>query len=198
MSKKFNIYEIKHNSITPQKGRVLIAEPFLSGFYFKRSIILLVEHNKEGSMGFVLNKKINYKLNDITKGFPRFNSNVFLGGPVGTNQLFYIHRLGALLPDSIQINDNLYFGGDFNTLCHLIKNEREVIHSKDIRFFIGYSGWSAGQLENEIKRDSWMISPLNFDIPMQQNEPNIWEKYMESLGKKYRLWTRYPVNPNLN
>lgn len=196
MDKDFKIFKIKHNNIAPKKGKILIAEPFLQGMYFKRSIILLLEHSETGSMGFVLNKEINYNLNDIVKSFPKFTSTVFLGGPVDKNRLFYIHSLGKTLPKSIHIKDKLYWGGDFNILCNLIK--KNLVSPQDIRFFVGYAGWSAGQLKDEINNNSWLVSDFNTKISLQENNPDIWKEYMENLGEKYKLWTMFPENPNLN
>ncbi|MCD4737049.1 MAG: YqgE/AlgH family protein, partial [Bacteroidales bacterium] len=88
------ILNIKTNDTEPTKGKILISEPFLTDYYFKRSVVLLAEHNEDGSFGLILNKPVNLEFNDILKNFPTFHGQMFLGGPVKTDSLFFIHTLG--------------------------------------------------------------------------------------------------------
>ena len=142
----------------PAQGSILISEPFLQDAYFQRSVVLLVEHTQEGSMGFVLNKKTELSVNTFfadLQGFPEMP--IYLGGPVSANRLFFIHSLGDLIiPNSLKINDHLYFDGDFSALIHYIQNGHPV--DGKVKFFLGYSGWQEGQLHNEIDQNSWVVS----------------------------------------
>ena len=123
-----NIFKITHNDVLPAQGSILISEPFLQDAYFQRSVVLLVEHTQEGSMGFVLNKKTELSVNTFfadLQGFPEMP--IYLGGPVSANRLFFIHSLGDLIiPNSLKINDHLYFDGDFSALIHYIQNGHSV------------------------------------------------------------------------
>lgn len=153
-----NIFKITHNNLLPAQGSILISEPFLQDAYFQRSVVLLVEHNTQGSMGFVLNKKTDLIVNTF---FPELEEYpeipIYLGGPVSANRLFFIHSLGDLIvPDSVKIKDHLYFDGDFEALKRYIQNGHSI--EGKVKFFLGYSGWTEGQLGNEINKNSWVVS----------------------------------------
>ena len=133
----------------PERGSVLLSEPFIEDPFFKRTVVLLCEHNEEGSFGFVLNNYIDIELDQIVDEFPHLPYSISVGGPVKNTNLFYIHTLGDLIPESVMVMEGLYFGGDFEVLkAKLIAGEVEW---SAVRFFIGYSGWSANQLEEEMK-----------------------------------------------
>lgn len=196
MDRSSDFFRIERTDLEPQKGRILIAEPFLKGRYFRRSIVLLAEYTDQGAVGFVLNKPVHLSLSDVLVNFPVFEADVFVGGPVDTNRIYFMHTLSHLIPNSLHIKDNLYWGGDFEALRQLIEEKR--IHTSQIRFFAGYSGWDAGQLEREINEDSWMVSELNVASIMNVEDLNVWEKSLRTLGGKYRMWSNFPENPSLN
>ncbi len=184
------------NIIAPAKGRVLIAEPLLQGKYFARTVILLVEYNQEGSMGLVLNKPLSLNVNERVDLFPSCESPLFLGGPVHTDHLFFIHTVGNLIPQSHPIGSNLFWGGDLKTVQNLLDNK--IITASQIRFFTGYAGWGKLQLTDEIEDKSWVVSLLNTETIMQQNTQDLWEIAIKELGKKYRHWLNFPQNPQFN
>ena len=84
-----NIFKIDPGNIKPMQGRVLISEPFLNDYYFKRSVVLLVEHDDEGSFGLIINKPLKLKLSDVSKEFSNFEADVYLGGPVKTENIYF-------------------------------------------------------------------------------------------------------------
>lgn len=131
------------NKIAPSKGKILVSEPYLPDPNFERSIVLLCEHNEMGSFGFVLNKPSLAMLGDVMEGLEQFNATVFVGGPVQQDTLHYLHRCGEL-SGATQITDDVYWGGDFDNLKFLINTEQ--INASDIKFFLGYSGWSKDSL----------------------------------------------------
>lgn len=185
-----------HNRLSPKKGRVLITEPFLDDDYFGRSIILLCEHNEEGSFGFVLNNYIDVSISDLVD-FPDFDTKISKGGPVGQNHIYYIHTLGDLIDKSTHVVGNIYSGGDFEDVKQ--KMELGLIKPNQIRFFLGYSGWTSHQLENELKHNSWLVSNIiDEDEIMDTNINDLWEKYMKSQGGKYKAFSHFPKKPNLN
>jgi putative transcriptional regulator len=193
-----NPFKIKHNSMTPGKGRMLISEPFLSDLYFQRSVILLTEHNAEGSMGFVVNKKTNLFVNPYLEQFEKLPPiPVFLGGPVAPDHLFFIHSLGRRIADSVEIAENLFLFGDFESITYHLLGEQST--ATKIKFFLGYSGWSADQLQNEIKHDSWLVSnlPGGSDILSAEDE-SFWRRAVENVGGPYLKWLNYPKYPLLN
>uniref|UniRef100_UPI003216ADE8 YqgE/AlgH family protein n=1 Tax=uncultured Draconibacterium sp. TaxID=1573823 RepID=UPI003216ADE8 len=196
MSDKLDIFKIKTNNIAPQKGRILIAEPFLTGNYFNRSVVFLVAHSEKGAVGFILNKKVDFPIHDVFPDFPECDADVYLGGPVATDSVYYIHKLGDKLPGSIHVLDDLYWGGDFEVLKRDIK--RGMISPSDIRFFLGYSGWDAGQLENELKEDSWLVTDVEPAAVMRDLSESSWVEFVKKAGARYSVWENFPENPLLN
>lgn len=196
MDESSDLFRIEHENFKPEKGKVLIAEPFLEGKYFKRSIVLLAEYNEDGAVGFVLNKPINLSVDEVLVNISHFDGDVFIGGPVDTNRIYYIHTIPDLVPNSIPIVDNLYWGGDFAVLKDLMVRDSILPHQ--IRFFVGYSGWSAGQLQDEIHGNSWLVSTLNVNEIMSPDIEKLWEKSLRQMGGKYRMWANFPENPSMN
>ena len=179
------------------KGKLIVSTPSILGdFNFRRSVILLASHKTSGSIGFILNKKLNYKLNDIVEDI-NIKFPLFYGGPVEQDNLFYLHRLGNVIPDSIEINSSLSWNGDFKFVTKLINENK--IKLNDIRFFLGCSSWSNGQLEKELDEKSWEpFEIVSTEKVLKMKIQNMWKKCMISLGGKYRLWSNAPENPNFN
>ena len=193
-----NIFKITHNNLLPAQGSILISEPFLQDAYFQRSVVLLVEHNTQGSMGFVLNKKTDLIVNTF---FPELEEYpeipIYLGGPVGANRLFFIHSLGDLIvPDSVKIKDRLYFDGDFEALKRYMQNGHSI--EGKVKFSLGYSGWTEGQLGNEINKNSWVVSHAAKENVLLADGESFWKNSLEQLGSNYEAWTKYPKDPYLN
>lgn len=185
-----------HNKLKPQKGRVLITEPFIDDAYFSRSVILLCEHNEEGSFGFVLNNFVDVTINELIE-FPEFETKISKGGPVGQNHLYYIHTLGTEISNALHVTGNIFSGGDFNEIQE--KAKLGLIKPDQIRFFLGYSGWTENQLEGELKHNSWLVSDIiNENDIMDANKDNLWQEYMNHQGGKYKAFSHFPENPSLN
>lgn len=185
----------EHDKI-PEKGKFLVSEPFLSDPYFKRSVVLLSEHNTEGSVGFILNKPTEIKLNDAIKDFPKIDSYLYFGGPVQTDSLQYIHTLGSRIDGSREVMKGVYWGGNFETLKMLIDTNQ--IHPDEIRFFVGYSGWQPSQLADEIKEKSWIVAPGDFEHAFFDNPKQLWRDVLRHLGKEYSILANFPEDPSLN
>ena len=191
-----DIFKIKTNNIAPQKGRILIAEPFLSGGYFNRSVVLLVAHSTKGAVGFILNKRVDFPIQDVFPEFPEFDAKVYLGGPVATDSVYFIHKLGEQIPGSIRVLGDIYWGGDFVELKSQIK--RGLLQPSDVRFFLGYSGWDSGQLEQEIKEDSWLVTDVDEEVVMHELNQSSWVDFAKKAGTRYTIWENFPENPLLN
>ncbi|MDP3915976.1 MAG: YqgE/AlgH family protein [Bacteroidota bacterium] len=196
MKLDMNIFRIETNHVAPKMGHVLIAEPFLAGSYFNRSIIILASYSEKGAVGFILNKKVDYPVEDLFVDFPDFDSEIHIGGPVGTDSIYFIHTLGDMIPGSLHIKEDLYWGGDFEALKRQIK--LGLVHSNQVRFFLGYSGWDSGQLEEEIKENSWLVTDLAQTDLMSIEENEMWVESVRSVGGKYSMWENFPENPSLN
>ncbi len=195
-NKNIDFFNYKPTNIALAKGRILIAEPLLDGRHFSRSVILLTEHNERSSMGFVLNKPLEVLVHERVNIFPTCKSPLFLGGPVNNDHLFFIHSLGNLIPDSQPLGANLFWGGDLQTVQELL--ESGIVADSQIRFFTGYAGWSAGQLEQEIQEKSWLVSLPKFDTLLKTQPEELWQEAVTDLGKPYRHWLNFPENPIYN
>lgn len=179
-----------------QAGILLIAEPGLHDFNFKRTVILLCEHNSEGSFGLVLNKPMDLLLSDILDEEFSFNKTLFIGGPVQQETLHIIHRVGDIIEGRLQVIDHVFWGGDFGKIKDILKTEPNK--TSDFRFFLGYSGWAPGQLENELDAGGWVVTEATEDIIFLEDTDYIWRSVMKQLGGEYALFSNTPDDPSLN
>jgi putative transcriptional regulator len=178
------------------KGNLLISKPsILNDTSFNRSVILLTEHNTEGSVGFIINKPSIFTINDL---IPDLDSDhvVYDGGPVSVENLYFIHRVPELIPNSIAIKDGVFWAGDFEIVTNLL-NEKKV-SKNDIRFFLGYTGWSEKQLDDEMKSDSWILKKNNYENILNVEANTFWKNEILKIGGEYQLWANAPKNPSLN
>jgi putative transcriptional regulator len=196
MESEIDLFAIMPEDKIPEKGKILISEPFLPDTFFNRSIVYLTDHTLQGSVGFILNKKLDLKLSSAIAGFDGWDENINMGGPVAPDTLHYLHSLGELIPDSILIEDNIWWGGDIDAIRDLISTGK--ITPSQIRFFLGYSGWSAGQLERELREDSWIIARVKADIVMNNRGDNTWKRVLRGFKNKYRIWADFPDSPDMN
>ncbi len=189
-----DLLNITYNNIRPQKGKVLISQPFMSDGCFKRSVVLLTEYSENGAIGFVLNKRLQVTLGDMIEDFPAGESVLSIGGPVSTNTLHYLHTFDSI-PDAIEVVNGIYWGGNIDVVRKLLSIS--IMKPEDIRFFLGYSGWNDGQLDDELKNDSWLVGDIR---PAQIIHPShdLWQDSVKSMGDKYQLWTTFPENPGHN
>jgi len=183
----------------PRPGALLVAEPFLRERYFHHAVICLVDYEPRGeAMGIVLNNRTSYTLQDLlpavtaTEPIP-----VFCGGPMSCERLYFMHTLGDLIPDSREICQGIYIGGDFDTMLSIVNDGYPC--EGNLRFFLGYSGWGTGQLDEELLKNVWAVT----DIPSFQNllsgeEDAYWHRIVRTLGKNYRGWLYHPRNPHSN
>ncbi len=180
-----------------KKGALLIAEPSIMGdLSFNRSVVLLADHNEEGSVGFILNKPLEYTIQDL---IPEIHSKfkIYNGGPVEQDNLYFIHTVPELIPNSIEISNGIFWGGDFDSIKELINDGK--ISRNNIRFFLGYTGWEAGQLEREMTANSWILSRNIYESKIiAKSTTNFWKEKIVELGGDYLIWSNAPENPILN
>lgn len=171
-------------------GNILLAEPFMLDPNFKRSAVLLCEHGEEGSVGFIMNKPLNMRVDELIEDFPEFESEVFFGGPVQTDTIHYVHNVGDLLEDSIKVAEGVYWGGDFEKLKFLISSQ--LILPANIRFFVGYSGWSEGQLMDEMIFGSWIIADMDANYLFKSKPKRLWSQVMNDKGDTFTVIAQVP------
>lgn len=181
----------------PKKGDLLIAEPSIIGdLSFNRAVILLADHNDLGSVGFILNKPLSFQLGDfIEETNSKFK--IYNGGPVEQDNLYFIHKSPELIPDSIEISNGVFWGGNFEVVLHLINED--TITEKDIRFFLGYSGWNERQLVNELESKAWLVTENIYKKNIiSKSVSSFWREKMIEFGKGYDIWSNAPEHPSYN
>ncbi|MEO8235748.1 MAG: YqgE/AlgH family protein [Flavobacterium sp.] len=184
-------------AVKPKKGHLLVAEPSITGdLSFNRSVVLLADHNAEGSVGFILNKPLGYTIRDL---IPEISASfkIYNGGPIEQDNLYFIHNIPQLIPNSIEIAEGIYWGGCFDSTRDLINQGK--INRTNIRFFLGYSGWDAEQLQNELESNSWIISENDLHNKIiGKSSTDFWREKIMEQGGDYLIWSNAPENPMFN
>jgi len=182
--------------IEPEKGDLLISEPYLPDPNFERTVVYLCEHDENGTFGFVLNKKAQVQVSDVLDEVS-YEADLYIGGPVQQDTLYYIHRDKGLSDSSVLVKNDIFWGGNYDILLERLNTKS--IFSEDIRFFLGYSGWAPDQLIDEMKAKSWIVlkgatQEMIFDWDNQE----LWKECLKTMGGKYRLMSNYPKDPRMN
>ena len=200
MGKDSFIFDIKVQSTPPYEGALLVAEPFLRENYFNHAVICLVDYTPgHTAMGLVLNKVTHYSLSDLLDNVTDDRDiPVFCGGPMSCDHLYCIHTLGDIVPQARHVTGDLYVGGDFTQAIEYIKSGYPV--DGCIRFFVGYTMWSVGMLENEILDNKWASVPESTppDLLLTGAGDRFWHRTVRSLGPQYRSWNLLPRNITCN
>ena len=179
----------------PVPGDVLVAEPPMADPNFRRTVILLCEHTTDGSFGLVLNRPAGLALSEATdEAFP-FDADLWTGGPVQPDTLHYLHpyrRLDGALP----VLDGVFWGGEFEA----VRAGMEAGHfdAHRVRFFVGYSGWGAGQLDAEVDGGAWIVLQGSADLVFADGDDALWRQILRQLGGEYALLSTFPDDPRLN
>lgn len=185
------------NNETVKSGTILISDPFIDDHYFGRSVVIICSHTKDGSFGFVLNQYLEIDLHKMDKNFPNIKTRISIGGPVNKENLFFIHTLGNMIEGSSSLYNGIYYGGNYSQLKNKLEEHKNLHNS--VRFFIGYSGWSAGQLEEEINEQSWLpVNNVSIDQIFNTSNNKLWEDTLQMQGKRFKIISNFPRNPEDN
>ncbi|MBP6641971.1 MAG: YqgE/AlgH family protein [Flavobacteriales bacterium] len=184
------------NRIKPARGRLLVSEPFLPDPYFRRTVVLLCEHNEEGSFGFVLNRHMDMAVSDLMENLPPVASQVSIGGPVKSSNLYYLHTLGKRISGSEEVVDGVFMGGDYEQLSGVLSADERL--SKHVRFFVGYSGWGKDQLDKELEEKAWLVSNGEKARIMDVRTSDLWAQTLRAMGKPFAPLANFPDDPSLN
>ncbi|NJO89131.1 MAG: YqgE/AlgH family protein [Chloroflexia bacterium] len=190
-----DFFRIEQTNVVPRTGSILISEPFSRDAYFKRSIVLLTLNDEEGSVGFILNKEVEMSMQDLFGEDIDMDVSVSIGGPVSIDRVDYIHTLGDKIPESKHVVGDIYWGGNFEVMISLLK--AGIVSENQIRFFLGYSGWNKGQLENEIDHDYWLVADGDPHTIMLSDK-DYWKNTLKKMGKRYSVWLNLPEDPQFN
>ena len=179
-----------NNTLQPAAGRVIISEPLSMDSFFGRSVVLINEHNENGTVGFILNKSSRLTVGHFFDTFKNHTIPIYMGGPVATDTLHFIHRSKGIISNSVQVTKDIYWGGDLDDLSEKMNNNELLI--KDTKFFIGYAGWEQGQLETEIKNNFWVVSNIETKQILRRTVKDFWANAVEKAGEEYKFWLNIP------
>lgn len=183
--------------LKPKNGSLIVSEPFMIDPNFKRSVVLITEYEITGSLGFILNQRTALFLSDLMPELEHINIPVFFGGPVAPDTLHFVHSCYDKLNSGIEIREGIFWGGNFETLKVLLNNKQ--ITKDEIKFFAGYSGWSAGQMDEELEQNSWLVTDkYSSEVIFVEDEENLWREVVIGLGPKYAHIANFPENPQWN
>ena len=156
----------------------------------------MCEHRQQGSVGFDLNKQIEQKLDELRTDIEGHSLPVYYGGPVQIDTIHFLHQYPDLIPDAHLVGPGIYWGGNFETLTALIKSRS--IDPDKIKFFIGYSGWGDGQLNDELKEKSWLTVSATRNLVFDTRHSDVWKGSLQHLGGDYEMMINFPIDPQLN
>ena len=182
----------------PKRGALLIAKPTVDDTCFSRSVIVAVNHSERGSMGLIVNKPSGLTLNDAIDGLLTDEDiPLYLGGPVNTELLFYIHTLGDIITDAKPIGNGLFVGGSYDAMKAYINSGAPV--NGNVKFMLSYSGWAASQLSAEIGMHDWAVSyDVDSALVLSNRHEDIWQQLVTRLGERYKMWKNWPSDLSMN
>lgn len=178
------------------KGQLLLDNGRLGGSFFHRTVVLICEHNTDGAFGLVLNRPTGQTVGDaLTSNLPaQFKANdLFLGGPVQPQALSYLHS-DDYLPNA-NVLPNLHLDHSLEDLVDLADS---FSATQRVKVFAGYAGWSPGQLDDEMKRDTWLTHPASLDLVFHTPPGELWPLILKQKGWKYRLIAEQPEDLSEN
>jgi putative transcriptional regulator len=179
------------------KGKLLLDGGDLTGSFFQRTVILICDHSAEGAFGLVLNRASGSLVGDLVVAdlpVTLKDAPLFLGGPVQPTALSFLHA-DNFIPDA-NVFPNLNLG---HTLDDLVEVGDSFSAGKRVKMFAGYAGWSPGQLENEMKRKSWLTFPASLELVFETPPEQLWPKILKTKGGwKNKLLSQMPDDLSLN
>ena len=185
----------KRTDLLPASGRLLIAQPYLPDPNFARTVVLLCEHSDLGTVGFALNRPSQHPLSALLPEWDVPPLQVYEGGPVQTDTLHLLHRHQRILGGQ-EICPGIYWGGNPDALQDFVENH--PYDESELRLYVGYAGWSPGQLADELEQHSWIVAEPTVDLLFDTPAPNLWRKAIESLGRDFAFLAQLPTDPQLN
>jgi putative transcriptional regulator len=186
----------KQYKFTPNSGQLLVSEPFLADPNFRKTVVLLCEHEAQGSVGFIINRLLDVDTDEIIPGLLNVNFPIYYGGPVEQNTLHFIHKAGLLIDESFPVGDDIFWGGNIDQINILLESGKA--NEQDFKFFIGYSGWGEGQLEAEIDQKAWWLTNLIQAEAFNENIEDIWPNTVRTMGKDFAYLADAPEDYNWN
>ncbi len=179
---------------SPGPGTLLIAPPTVLDPNFFRTVVLLCEHSASGSFGLILNRPIEVEIDILSGDLAGYEGDLCYGGPVQPDTLHFLHRLD--LPDAEPVVDGVFWGGDYESLKEL--HRYKTLTRDTLKLFLGYSGWGAGQLHDEIQAGGWILADADGAAVFRDPPRELWRKRLRKLGGEFAVLANFPIDPRLN
>ncbi|MCX6292412.1 MAG: YqgE/AlgH family protein [Bacteroidetes bacterium] len=179
----------------PKVGNFLISEPFNPEPNFKRSVILISQHNPLGSIGFILNKPTQLKVDEALDDFPVFDSPVYWGGTLQLDSIYYIHCIEEL-EGKKKIAEGIYWGGNYSQLKVMIESKQ--VDTTHVKFIAGFSAWEPHVLEEQIKLNNWWLTKADRETTFLEEPKELWGTILQRLGHIYGIMNDFPEDPGVN
>lgn len=159
--------------------------PHMRDPFFSKAVVYICEHNKDGAMGMIINKKLNSdefkesldELFSVDNSLDLFMKDIFFGGPVLPDKGIVLHHSDYISPKSISVSKSIYITSKQDALGELEKNKQIPY-----KLMLGHAGWSAGQLEREIENGDWLIQNTTSDFVFNVPPKQMWAQANKSLG----------------
>lgn len=193
---KGDIFNLHNHNKKLGIGSILVSEPLLQDYFFRRAVVIILDYNEKGALGVVLNKPIYIDINEVLSDFSAKPFPLYSGGPVAIERLFFLHQLGDVISESEKIIEGVFWSGNENDLASYFKNP--TFDESKIRAFLGYSGWEPGQLEKEIESGSWAVTDLNHELIFNDDSTLLWNEVVKTLAEDFHIWLNFPNDPLLN
>lgn len=178
-----------------EKGKLLVAMPKLNDPNFRQTVILLCEYSSDGALGVVLNRPTELAVSTLIDGFQSVagGETVYAGGPVAKDGMLILCRSDQLC-DGHSVFDGVFVPKDLEK----IKTPGALGDYGEIRCYLGYAGWGAGQLECELEEGSWMVLPSDSTLIFDADSSILWQQMMRRLGNKWAFYATMPLDPSMN
>ena len=186
-------------SLEPAAGRFLIALPTLRDPNFVRSVVLLCEHNDEGSVGLIVNRPTQVKLAAEIPGplsEAREGDLLFQGGPVASSHVFALHNVPRLMGESREVVPGVWFSPGSEGVADRLRQPPQP--GEALRLYAGYAGWGPGQLESEMEQTAWIVGPASADLVYATDPKSIWQRALQAIGGPAAFLATAPEDPRLN
>lgn len=179
----------------PSKGKLLVAMPSLLDPHFRRTVVLLCEQGPEGALGLVINRPTEVEVSTLISDLPGLapSERVYAGGPVGKNGMLILCR-GAAGPSSHEVLDDIFLAKDME----ILKTPEALGPKGELRCYVGYAGWSPGQLETEIESGAWRVEEGYADLIFDAEPSLLWPQMIRRIGKEWAVYTTLPADPKMN
>lgn len=186
--------EIDYEDMSSLSGLLLIAHPALLDPNFRRTIVLISAHDQDdGALGVVLNRPLGKRLAELKPEFEGLaigDVPLYFGGPVASEEII----LAAWKPAGEAGLYKLFFGLTPDRAAEMMQGDVEL----SLRGYVGYSGWSSGQLEGELNDNAWLVSLVDGTVLAQSNDPGIWRQAITEVRPELSFMASAPENPSVN